>query len=261
MQDIKRQMMEDAQDEYDDRPAPATRTRVQVPTSVVGQIIGKGGANIRALEVAHQVTIAPVNSGDATSGATTTVFEIVGTRERSVAGARVALTDQVRKLTEPTQSATIDLPTAAVGSLIGKGGANITRLREESGAANIAVARSVNDPNVTIVTVTGSKRALAVCKRRIGEITVGVADRASGASTACAMDVDVPMEAVGRVIGAQGSAIRALSSEFAVQASHEGDGRFVVRGASMAAVSAAATRISHLAQPPVEVVNEKSRRK
>ncbi len=159
---------------------------VQVDKSQLPAFIGKGGSGLKALEAETGTTIRVSNDGEVTiSGA-----------EAAVIAARARIITQC-KLDKASESMSVD--PAIVGRLIGRGACNVRKLEEAHGVS-IGVETATG-----LITLRGEPAGIAAARAALRKL----AREASKAE----VEVDVPADRVGTIIGPKGARLRALEAE------------------------------------------------
>jgi len=211
-----------------DRPRPEVEEAVEVPLSMIGRIIGKGGEMIQKLHKESGARIdvntkngdpCPVRisgSREAVSRARNLVLELLervqanmggeGMRTGGMAAAERAMnagTGTVGNM--PTE--TLELPASATGRIIGSGGQAISDVRSQSGA-RIQVEKL---DELCRVQVSGTPDQIDRARRMI----LTLAEDGSGLQRRGEAEevLQVPLSMVGRVIGKGGETIQRLQKE------------------------------------------------
>jgi len=145
------------------------------PQALAAAIIGKAGASISELRTTCSAKISITDYGEFYPSTECRVLTASAAAFDSIEKLVVALVDKVAEVaaantdpalrdavgTEGDLRFKIIMPRAAVGGLIGKEGANIKKLRDESGAKILVGDSGYGQPSLEqIVTVSGSKEAL-----------------------------------------------------------------------------------------------------
>jgi len=211
-----------------DRPRPEVEEAVEVPLTMIGRIIGKGGEMIQKLHKESGARIdvntkngdpCPVRisgSREAVSRARNLVLELLervqanmggeGMRTGGMAAAERAMnagTGTVGNM--PTE--TLELPASATGRIIGSGGQAISDVRSQSGA-RIQVEKL---DELCRVQVSGTPDQIDRARRMI----LTLAEDGSGLQRRGEAEevLQVPLSMVGRVIGKGGETIQRLQKE------------------------------------------------
>jgi len=211
-----------------DRPRPEVEEAVEVPLTMIGRIIGKGGEMIQKLHKESGARIdvntkngdpCPVRisgSREAVSRARNLVLELLervqanmggeGMRTGGMAAAERAMnagTGTVGNM--PTE--TLELPASATARIIGSGGQAISDVRSQSGA-RIQVEKL---DELCRVQVSGTPDQIDRARRMI----LTLAEDGSGLQRRGEAEevLQVPLSMVGRVIGKGGETIQRLQKE------------------------------------------------
>jgi far upstream element-binding protein len=125
---------------------------VECPASAIGAVIGKGGETIRSIQESSGARINVERDPPS--------VKLIGSKE-TVTKARGLVEEVLKKESKGKELPkghvveTVELPKFAIGSIIGKGGASIAALQEDSGA-RVDIQRETDTAKVT-----GSKEAVA----------------------------------------------------------------------------------------------------
>ena len=219
----------------EDNPSVGVVTKAEQPTTVefpipskaVGRVIGRKGSNVRQVEESTSTRIRFKDSAQGTDGK----IVVIAGRHEAVTRARAAVEAAVEAQMKPSGSNAVSLsiPSSAVGKIIGRQGSNIRNLQRETGAQiEIDSGRAGDERTCTI---TGTEEQVQKAQELLKEV-ISRASVQDGKSEA----VLVPLEAVGRLIGRQGSNIQRAQQQtgavitFDRNFSDDGFGRFIVRG-------------------------------
>ena len=201
-----------------------TTVEFSIPNTAVGYVIGRGGSNVRQVE---ESTSTRIKFKEDTLGADGKIVVVTG-RPEAVERARAAIQATVgERLTEELVTASMSIPGSAVGRIIGKQGSNIRSMQKETGAQLHIDSGRRGDEGVC--TIRGSEKQVQMAQQLLKE---AISKVMGGRSE----DVDVPLEAVGRIIGRQGSNIQRIQQLTGATIAYdrnfvaEGVGRFTVRG-------------------------------
>ena len=157
----------------------------------IGVIIGKGGATIRSVQESSGAKVDIESSGDGC------LVSFSGT-EVQIAAAKAAVQRVVEaesaapELADGEVSETIELPESCVGSVIGKQGASIRALQEETGA-KVDISRGTGSCTV-YGQPEGVTKAVAALEAIVAKQAKFDEDKASRDVAAAAMMVDVVEE-------------------------------------------------------------------
>jgi len=117
---------------------------------------------------------------------------------------------------------------SCVGGLIGKGGANVKRVRDESGAHVSVIKSESRSVSERIMLLKGTVRSIAKAAQMCGELLIearaaGAENRANCAADQAQLRLLVHKQAVGAIIGKAGSVIKETQAETGarVQVSNE----------------------------------------
>eukprot|EP00037_Helgoeca_nana_P027937 m.324678 g.324678 ORF g.324678 m.324678 type:complete len:312 (-) comp27634_c0_seq1:266-1201(-) len=139
-------------DERSDRGDIITQT-LDIPNVNASTIIGRRGESINVIRDASQAKINISRDGDPR------IATVEGTPE-AVAVALEMLTARVDELAAAHAGATkIEIPTALIGGIFGRGGTHIQMIQRESNA-NVNVAEDVAGVGVRVASVTGTPEAI-----------------------------------------------------------------------------------------------------
>ena len=155
---------------------PPLETHI-VPQHLVGRIIGRSGANINQI---RQSSGAVVDVQDSEDGVTAIVTLQGSNNARAKARAAIDILIKPRPQNNHTHTAvppavaqemkdTFQIPRAVVGRIIGRGGANIKELQDDSGA-RVDVCDDTNDPEFSLVTLRGTAAAMALAREEINSV-------------------------------------------------------------------------------------------
>ncbi|KAL7435419.1 hypothetical protein ACHAXM_004639 [Skeletonema potamos] len=239
--------------------------KIGVPNGVVGYIIGKGGESITSMQrrtgcrvqIQKEHEMAPgtaqrvitltaptaesiaqcrgiieemVKERLAATASTSTTSAVIGVGVALSAGPGSNATTQMaqlqKALAEGQQHVTVQVPDADVGLIIGKGGAQIRTIQENSGAnVQIPQVADANNPTVRTVNITHpNKEGAEFAKQMIQEILnaklqqqqqqqqhgVGLGGGGGGDAT---IQVNCPDKDVGMIIGRGGCVIKQMQSQ------------------------------------------------
>lgn len=205
-------------------------TVMMVPSHQIGSVIGRGGSVIKELIAKSGCRIQIEQKETMMPGATQRSVTITGTGSQ-VQHAQQMISQQLAQETARTAGGRppmggggagdttkiIQVPIAAIGGIIGRGGSLIKQLIQESGARIQIQQKHEVPPNAPsrAVTVTGNPanvaRAEGMINARIAEATGGAAG-VSGPAGASLCKCLILNEFVGPFIGRGGSEIRALGT-------------------------------------------------
>lgn len=201
-----------------------TTIEFSIPIKVVGHVIGKKGSNVRRVE---ESTSTRIRFKECTKRADEKVVVITG-RAEAAAQARAAIEETIEAWLKPDEpyTATVNIPSDVVGRIIGRQGSNIRIMQSETGARiKIDSARCGDE---RLCTIQGNEKQV----QRAQQLLVEAIREIDGKSEAVA----VPVEAVGRIIGRQGSNIQRMQRDSGAtikydrNSSGDGVGKFFVQG-------------------------------
>lgn len=161
---------------------------VKVPNGVVGFIIGRGGENIASMQARTGAKVQIQKEHELQPGQTQRTITLSAPSQHAIDECReiimkmvreksssigVSLSKDERLLKEAVEAGhalvTVQVPDADVGLVIGKGGATIKAIQDQTGA-NIQVPPSadVNDPSKRTISITHMEESMALAaKERI----------------------------------------------------------------------------------------------
>lgn len=208
---------------------------VRVPNEAVGLVIGRGGDTIRQLQIKAGADIQVSREGLSASSDHRSITITGPPEEVSVAemlidkivkekhmlmsaGGQLGSTG-AESAGSPAGSSTVYVPAAHIGLVIGRGGEQIRRLQDTSGA-NIQVAREVTGqepPGMRQIDLSGGSAQIEAAKQMINSL-VSAAEQ--GHQTTGGLVNGQPQEVitieqkfVGGIIGRQGSTIQRIQGE------------------------------------------------
>ncbi|KAG5462793.1 MAG: hypothetical protein BJ554DRAFT_3516 [Olpidium bornovanus] len=159
--------------------------RALVSTKDAGIIIGRGGKNVSDV---RERSSARITISEMIPGAVERILTVIGPVD-AVAKVRTrccpARRPRSRKILEETSTANSEVTTTSVrllvphsrmGSIIGKGGAKIKEIQEQSGARILASENTLPDSTERTVTVSGVPDAIHIATYHIGRILQDQAD-------------------------------------------------------------------------------------
>jgi rRNA processing protein Krr1/Pno1 len=139
-------------------------------------LIGAGGKYAIRLEEKYGVKLSfprDNKDGPASSGNSDEVTIRGG--KKGVASAKAELLEAAAFETESRQSLTFTVPTKSVAQIVGKSGATINAIKDDTGA-QIDIDKSSTDDGKTTVTVRGDKKAIAAAKAAVLAVAEQVGD-------------------------------------------------------------------------------------
>jgi predicted PilT family ATPase len=160
-----------------ERLADETTEVISIKRALHPALIGSSGKYAIRLEEKYGVKITfPRDAKDGVEQKSTQKPDEVILRggKKGVAGAKAELLEAAEFEKENNQSSTFTVPTAAVARILGKAGANINAIKDDTGA-QIDVDKTSDKE--TSITVKGDKHAIAAAKASIQSIVAEVGDR------------------------------------------------------------------------------------
>ncbi|GAX22922.1 far upstream element-binding protein [Fistulifera solaris] len=206
---------------------------VLVPNGVVGFIIGRGGENIASMQARTGAKVQIQKEHELQPGQTQRTITLSAPTQQAIDECReiimkmvrekasafgVSLSKDERLLKEALDAGhalvTVQVPDADVGLIIGKGGATIKAIQEQTGA-NIQVPPSadVNDATKRTISITHADKAGALAaKERIESLLKNMPSYGSGEEQ-ITIQIQIPDKDVGLCIGRQGCVIREMQGK------------------------------------------------
>lgn len=188
-----------------DKLADETTVTLNVPASLHGSIIGQGGKYVTRLQDNYSVRINfPSQAEGKGAGPAQKPDEVViKGGKKGVEGAKAELLELIEYEKENNNVILVPVSTKSIARIMGRGGANVNRLRDET-EAQIDVDRedaqgSSND--VTTIRLRGTKKAIAAAKTAILAVAADVDSEAS-------YIVPIPSRFHGQIIGPGGQNLR-----------------------------------------------------
>lgn len=184
----------------------------EIPASVVGRIIGKGGNGLDALSSKYGVSI-HVEGGDKTEASSVAQVRVDGPK-LNVDAAATALAQQSKKLADET-TVVVKIEQRFHRRMIGAGGVYINRLRDKySVKINFPAASGVSSPlgakNDEVV-VKGPSKGVTKAVDELKELYQFEKDSGFKQS------LQIPQKAISRVIGKGGETIRDIADGAGVE--------------------------------------------
>lgn len=210
---------------------PWIETAIQVPTGLVGYIIGKGGENVARLQAQTGARLQIQRETELAPGQTMRSISISAPTNKAAADCKRFIENIVSEKTcqinggsstqhhkdmQRVQEAIdaghehviVKIPDEDVGLVIGKSGSTIKSLQERTGAAIQVLPSSDSDGyrtvNVTHPTTSGAMQAKAM----IEDILKSKSQKSQEIMPQTTIEVEIPDSDVGLCIGRQGSVIR-----------------------------------------------------
>ncbi|KAJ1020599.1 hypothetical protein NDA16_003992 [Ustilago loliicola] len=202
-----------------ERLADETTVTLKIPQEMHGSFIGQGGKYVTRLQDTYAVRINFPNA-NAQSGVSTptegTDDKTAGGRaaqkadeviikggKKGVEGAKAELLELLEYEKEHNNVSTLTVSTKSIARIMGKGGATIKQIRDES-EAQVDVDREDNEKDgTTSIKIRGTKKAIAAARKAIESI-------ASEVDAEDVYTLTIAPEHHGILIGLQGSNIRDL---------------------------------------------------
>ncbi|MCO5598726.1 hypothetical protein L7F22_052824 [Adiantum nelumboides] len=190
-----------------DKLADEATVTINVPASLHGSIIGQGGKYVTRLQDNYGVRInfpSQSASDDAKSDRPQKPDEVViKGGKKGVEGAKAELLDLIEYEKENNNVINVPVSTKSIARIMGKGGANVNRIRDETGA-QIDVDRedaSGTASDTTNIRLRGTKKAIAEAKTAILAVAADVDSESSFA-------VSIPSRFHAQLIGPGGQNLR-----------------------------------------------------
>jgi len=229
---------------------------IEVPQNVVGRIIGKAGSTIAELQLKSGANIKIDQKKSA--GLAQQKVAISGTPE-AVRKAKSLILLLTGAGDDEAEKRVLSVPQAVVGLIVGKAGASIKAIQEETGA-KVQIDQAGPEGQPRNVTITGTSQAVAKAKSRIEEMT-GISSKIDveqeDASASIQSVVRAPPEVVGRIIGKSGKTIISIEEASGAkvridQTGPEGQPRNVTISGTPEAVAKAKSRIEDVTQLSID---------
>ncbi|KAL1939803.1 hypothetical protein VTO73DRAFT_9503 [Trametes versicolor] len=190
-----------------DRLADETSEVLKIPHQYHSSLIGQSGKYVIRLEEKYAVKITfPRESAADGEGKTREVLKVdevlVKGGRKGVAQAKQELLDAVEFEKESNNVVKFTVPSRSVARILGKGGATINDIKDQTGA-QIDVDKASDDTAVANIAVRGTKKAITEAKALI----LAISDQVQEETTAT---VDVPSKFHRTLIGAGGQGLKEL---------------------------------------------------
>ncbi|PWN46954.1 hypothetical protein IE53DRAFT_382491 [Violaceomyces palustris] len=199
-----------------ERLADETQITVKVPAEMHGSIIGQGGKYVTRLQDTYGVRINFPSNASQTGTSTPTGSEpssssrpqqkpdevIIKGGKKGVEGAKAELLELLDYEKEHNNVITLTVSTKSIARIMGKGGATINKIRDETDA-QVDVDRQDDDKQTTAIKLRGTKRAISAAKEAI----MAIADEVDAEAS---YTLHIAPEHHGLLIGPQGQNIRDL---------------------------------------------------
>lgn len=163
-----------------ERLADETSEVLKIPAQYHSSLIGQGGKYAIRLEEKYAVKITfPRQSPENGEGRTREPLKpdevLIKGGKKGVAGAKSELLDAVEFEKESNNVVKFTVPTRSVARILGKGGASINEIKNNTDA-QIDVDKASDDASVTNITIRGTKKAIAAAKTAILTISDSIAE-------------------------------------------------------------------------------------
>ncbi|TKY86580.1 hypothetical protein EX895_004729 [Sporisorium graminicola] len=203
-----------------ERLADETTVTLKIPQEMHGSFIGQGGKYVTRLQDTYAVRInfpnanaqsgtsTPTEGGDDKPAGGARVQQkpdevIIKGGKKGVEGAKAELLELLEYEKEHNNVTVLNVSTKSIARIMGKGGATIKQIRDES-EAQVDVDREDNEKNgTTSIKIRGTKKAIAAAKKAIEAIS-------SEVDAEQVYTLTIAPEHHGILIGPQGSNIRDL---------------------------------------------------
>ncbi|KAI5121582.1 hypothetical protein M0805_000761 [Coniferiporia weirii] len=190
-----------------ERLADETSEVLKIPTQYHPSLIGQSGKYVIRLEEKYSVKITfPRETAENGEGKTRESLKsdevLIKGGRKGVAGAKSEILDAVEFEKEANNVVKFSVPTKSVARILGRGGASINEIKDETGA-QIDVDRSSDDPQSTNITCRGTKKAIAAAKAAIVAIAEQVDQELS-------VSLTIERKFHRSIIGAGGQGLRDL---------------------------------------------------
>ncbi|WVR00176.1 hypothetical protein IAU59_007318 [Kwoniella sp. CBS 9459] len=156
-----------------------TTEQLTIKRSIQPALIGAGGKYAIRLEEKYGVKLSFPRDGKDGSAASANPDQVtIRGGKKGVAAAKAELLEAAAFETETRQSATFTVPTKAVAQIVGKGGATINGIKDETGA-QIDIEKNGSEDGKTTVTVRGDKKSIAAAKSAVLAVVEEIGDEIS----------------------------------------------------------------------------------
>jgi polyribonucleotide nucleotidyltransferase len=204
---------------------PGEVASVPLPAAqVISVVIGKQGKAVRKLQQDHGVSVSIARE--------TLTCDIIGASKDAVAAAAAEIALVCEAYSK--ENTTLPVPSDAIATLIGRKGATIQRIRQDSGVAAIDV-----DRDASCLRFRGSQQAVAAAAKAVQEVV----ERFQKENVPVAVDPD----SVAWIIGKGGATIQAVQDETGAKVRIDKDSSIVVITGTEPAIAAAREHILALA--------------
>lgn len=190
-----------------ERLADETSEILKVPAQYHASLIGQSGKYVIRLEEKYSVKITfPREAAEGGEGRTREVLKpdevLIKGGRKGVAGAKAEILEAAEFEKESNNIVKFNVPTKSVARILGRGGANINSIKDETGA-QIDVDKSSDDPQQTAIACRGTKKAVAAAKALI----VAIAEQVDSEMT---LTLNIERRFHRNIIGAGGQGLRDL---------------------------------------------------
>lgn len=199
-----------------DKLADETSVTLKIPQEMHGSFIGQGGKYVSRLQDTYAVrinfpnanaqtgTLTPTDGDDKSARTSQKPDEvIIKGGKKGVEGARIELLELLEYEKENNNVANLTVSSKSVARIMGKAGATINQIREETEAQIDVDREDDNKTGLTGIKLRGTKKAIAAAKKAIEQI-------ASEVDAEDSYTLTIAPEHHGLLIGPQGSNIRDL---------------------------------------------------
>ncbi|KAL5507527.1 hypothetical protein ACEPAH_6983 [Sanghuangporus vaninii] len=154
-----------------ERLADETFEILKIPAQYHPSLIGQSGKYVIRLEEKYSVKITfPREAVENAEGKTRESLKsdevLIKGGRKGVAGAKSEILEVVEFEKESNNVVKFTVPTMSVARILGRGGASINAIKDETGA-QVDVDKSSDSPDVTNITCRGTKKAIAAAKASI----------------------------------------------------------------------------------------------
>lgn len=206
----------------------ANAVKIEVPPTLVGFIIGRGGETIRDLQERSGARIHVARESDEDANKPTRTISIGGSKQAVELASKL-----VNNLLEDRKSGgshygpgangdsiKVIVPNEKVGLIIGRGGETIRGIQQRT-TANVQIPRESDsaNPSVRTIEISGTKESCEAAKKEI-ESMIENDTRGSGG-----VSMKIPNDKVGTIIGRGGETIRGIQDRTGarIQVPHDAD--------------------------------------
>lgn len=190
-----------------ERLADETSEILKIPAQYHASLIGQSGKYVIRLEEKYGVKITfPREANEGGEGRTREPLKpdevLVKGGRKGVASAKAEILDAAEFEKESNNVVKFTVPTKSVARILGRGGASINMIKDDTGA-QIDVDKSTDDPQRTTITCRGTKSAIAAAKASI----MAIAEQVDNEVT---MSINIERKYHRNIIGAGGQGLRDL---------------------------------------------------